>query len=601
VSSPLENIVWFLSGAAALQGLLFALRQFRPGPASDPVSPVKEAASFDAAGLLDSLEAIVWERDAATLSFTYLNQRCEHVLGSAPSAWTGHSQLWEKSLHPGDKGIPERLRELIATGEPYSLEYRLFTTDARTVWFEETGTPIRDEQGHIIRLRGMLRDVTARKDAEEAERQTAAGLARERVWLDSLLNSIPAVVFENWWSRETGVITSEEAYRGSHYVNAHVEKFHGFTTAEWTSTPEFWFSRVHPEDREKASKSVPAQVNGGKAPEGAVYRWVRKDGQVVWGETHLVPLRGTNGKFQGIRGITLDVTERVEAERAAVEASRQLVDASRRAGMAEVATSVLHNVGNALNSVNVSLGLVTDKIGRMRIGSLQRLASTLNAQDGDLLAYMAGPQGAKLPSFLAQLGEHFLAEQKSLRAELDHLRSNIEHINDIVSTQQRYAVGGGLVEVLPVDSLIDDALRMNSSALERHGSRVITEFDTSIPPLPLDRNKVLLILMNLIRNAKYACEDGTAGDKCITLRTQRHGHDSIQISVSDNGIGIPEENIGRIFEHGFTTRKGGHGFGLHSSALAAREMGGLLCAQSDGLGHGATFRLQLPFAAHTTP
>jgi signal transduction histidine kinase len=69
------------------------------------------------------------------------------------------------------------------------------------------------------------------------------------------------------------------------------------------------------------------------------------------------------------------------------------------------------------------------------------------------------------------------------------------------------------------------------------------------------------------------------------------------MTVSDNGVGIASENLTRIFNHGFTTRKDGHGFGLHSGALAAREMGGALWAQSDGPGKGATFTLELPLSA----
>ena len=82
----------------------------------------------------------------------------------------------------------------------------------------------------------------------------------------------------------------------------------------------------------------------------------------------------------------------------------------------------------------------------------------------------------------------------------------------------------------------------------------------------------------------------------ITVRAQPNGAGLAIISVADNGIGIPAENLTRIFAHGFTTRKHGHGFGLHSSALAASEMGGALRVQSDGHGCGATFTIELPLS-----
>ena len=116
-----------------------------------------------------------------------------------------------------------------------------------------------------------------------------------------------------------------------------------------------------------------------------------------------------------------------------------------------------------------------------------------------------------------------------------------------------------------------------------------------MPPITVDRHKVLQILVNLIRNAKYACDDSGHPDKVITLRIES-GVPGVRISVIDNGIGIPSENMGRIFNHGFTTRESGHGFGLHSAALAAQELGGCLRAESDGPGRGAMFVLDLPLA-----
>jgi signal transduction histidine kinase len=96
-----------------------------------------------------------------------------------------------------------------------------------------------------------------------------------------------------------------------------------------------------------------------------------------------------------------------------------------------------------------------------------------------------------------------------------------------------------------------------------------------------------------VRNATFACDETGRPDQRITVRIA--GDPSrVRISVSDNGVGIPAENLTRIFSHGFTTKQDGHGFGLHSGALAAKELGGSLSVQSDGPGHGATFTLELP-------
>jgi signal transduction histidine kinase len=173
------------------------------------------------------------------------------------------------------------------------------------------------------------------------------------------------------------------------------------------------------------------------------------------------------------------------------------------------------------------------------------------------------------------------------------LRSNVEHIKQIVAMQQSYARRGGLIEVLDIRSLVEDSLHMNEGAFSRHGETIVRDYQ-DVPQLQVDKHKVLQILVNVIRNAKYACEN--AAEKRITVRVHTSA-DTVFISVTDTGVGIPPENMQRIFGHGFTTRPDGHGFGLHSSAIAAKELGGTLEAHSDGLGHGATFTLTLPVAA----
>ncbi|HXM74252.1 MAG TPA: ATP-binding protein, partial [Chthoniobacterales bacterium] len=118
-----------------------------------------------------------------------------------------------------------------------------------------------------------------------------------------------------------------------------------------------------------------------------------------------------------------------------------------------------------------------------------------------------------------------------------------------------------------------------------------------VPLIRVDRHKVLQILINVIRNAKYALDDVERTDKKIVISISSPDEQNVQIVISDNGIGISPENLTRVFAHGFTTREGGHGFGLHSGALAARSMGGSLTAASAGIGQGATFTLELPIAA----
>jgi len=275
------------------------------------------------------------------------------------------------------------------------------------------------------------------------------------------------------------------------------------------------------------------------------------------------------------------------------ETHKRLLETSRQAGMAEVATAVLHNVGNVLNSVNVSASLVTDTIRESKLPGLTKAVGLMNEQ-ADLGQFLSSdPKGRQLPDYLRRLGKHLSSEQALMLNELGSLSKNIEHIKDIVSMQQAYARVSGVTESVSPADLVEDALRMNAGALARHDVQVVREYG-DLPKVLVEKHKVLQVLVNLISNAKYAMADGKPPNKQLTMRIGMNGNNHFKIAVTDNGIGIPAENLTRIFAHGFTTKKTGHGFGLHSGALAAREMGGALLVHSDGPGKGATFTLELP-------
>src|SRR5438067_476801 len=267
--------------------------------------------------------------------------------------------------------------------------------------------------------------------------------------------------------------------------------------------------------------------------------------------------------------------------------------ASRQAGMADVATSVLHNVGNVLNSVNVSANLVADSLKRSRAAGLTRVVALLEEHQGDLGSFVAhDARGKVLPVYLAELSRHLSADNSNALQELDALRGNIDHIKDIVTMQQRYAKLGGAAEPIDVGRLVEESLRINASAFERHAIEVVRRF-ADVPQISVDKHKVLQILVNLLRNAKDACDAAGERERRVTLSVGRCAT-GVRVAVADNGVGIAAEHMSRIFTHGFTTKKTGHGFGLHSGALAAREMGGVLRVESPGLGCGATFVVELP-------
>jgi signal transduction histidine kinase len=275
---------------------------------------------------------------------------------------------------------------------------------------------------------------------------------------------------------------------------------------------------------------------------------------------------------------------------------RQLADVSHRAGKAEVATTVLHNVGNVLNSVNVSCNLIIERTRKGKVADLGKLAALLREHQSELGPFfVTDARGCKFIDYLALTAEVATSHQQSMLSELDSVQRNVDHIKAIVSQQQTHAKAlASVVETMPIGELLDEAIHINSLSFDRHDVTVIRQYD-DLPPAKLDRHKMLQIIMNLLSNARHAIKDtATTEQRRITVRVQRAGAERFRVVVDDSGCGIAVENLTRIFNYGFTTKKEGHGFGLHSAACAALEMGGTLTAHSDGVGRGASFTLELP-------
>ena len=308
---------------------------------------------------------------------------------------------------------------------------------------------------------------------------------------------------------------------------------------------------------------------------------------------HRVEIR-TRELSQANESLNLEIETRKRSQQELESMQQRLMDASRQAGMAEVATGVLHNVGNVLNSVNVSATLLQERLRKSKLSSLVGTADLLQAHAGELTAFLSeDPRGKLIPGFIIKLAAYLSAEQDETVQELSLLSGNIEHIKEVVARQQSYARVSGVMEFLSPVQLVEVVLRMNEAGLTRHGITVVREF-SEVPDVAIDKHKALQILVNLVRNAEHALMAASSREKRLTIRVSLASSDRVRIVVKDNGVGIPTENLTRIFGHGFTTKKEGHGFGLHSGALAAKEMGGSITAQSEGLGKGAEFTLELP-------
>lgn len=315
-------------------------------------------------------------------------------------------------------------------------------------------------------------------------------------------------------------------------------------------------------------------------------------------------LNRTNEELrQTAKRLEAEIAERERQTDREEKTHKEMLAVSRQAGMSEVATAVLHNVGNVLNSVNISASLVADHVADFKVENISRVASLMREQGAELGNYiMNDPKGRQLPDYLSKLASHLSAEQSLILKEIGFVRTRIGHIKEIVATQQNYGKVMGLTEKIRMDELVEDVLRIQEVELSEKKVQIQRQYEQSLPEVVVDKHKVLQILLNLFSNAKHACIESSQPEKRVKIRVT-NGDDKVRVAVSDNGVGIPAANLTAIFNHGFTTRKkeGGHGFGLHGSALAAKDIGGALAVQSEGPGRGATFTLEIPLKRNITP
>jgi signal transduction histidine kinase/HAMP domain-containing protein len=480
-----------------------------------------------------------------------------------------------------------------------------------------------DELGRLIDgFNHMLAQVQERDNALEAVRgnlenrvrERTQVLAYERDLLETLMDTLPdSIYFKDLDSRfvrvsrsklQKSLATALARHKaatpadGSECLPRHLAGPEHFVEHLIGKTDFDFMTEASARSAYEAEQEI---IRTGKPLIGKIERIERLSGKVEWMLSSKLPWHDKEGRIIGTFGSSKDITAMKEAEAKLEEVHRQLLETSREAGMAEVATSVLHNVGNVLNSVNTSVSVMADILKASNVSGVARLAGLFDEHRNDLGGFLARDNRSEtVPNYLNALAQHLASMQAKGLRELQELTRNVEHVKEIVAMQQSYAKVCGVVEMHSMTELVEDALRLQAGGLARHGVRVARHFD-NLPDVLVEKHKVLQILINLFSNAKYALSGADVQERRLSVSVRRKGENRFCISVADNGMGIAPENLTRIFAHGFTTRRDGHGFGLHSGALAAREMGGTLLAQSDGLGKGATFTLELPLQLQEQP
>src|ERR1700678_839402 len=504
-------------------------------PATGSLDPASSGLAWAAASplaLLESAPVAIYRTDAAG-NMTYSNPEYRRMfgleLGHGPDAWV-------RRVHPDDRERMEQAwAEFCLEAAPSRSAYRTQAEDGAIRHFSEQVVP--DGGGGWVGTIADFTDlVTTRDNLRKAE-----------------------TLYRNTFDQAPlGIVYAD---RGGKFLrfNAAFCAMLGFSSDELAGANIGDFTCA--EDAVRVAAGLLSLWNGDVQFVDLEKRYLRKDGSMLWVRTTTAMVREDGAPPEYSVEFLRDISARKDTDQELERVHKQLMTASRQAGMAEVATNVLHNVGNILNSVNISASLVVERVKQSKAPGLARIAALLlekGAGVGEFIA--ADERGKRIPEYLATLAEQLVTDQRMSLQELASLRDNLEHIKDTVAMQQSYAKLCGVTETVEVVDLVEDSLRLNAGAFVRHGVTVRREF-SEVPRIEVDKHKVLQIIVNLIRNAKYACDESGRTDKLITLRIDAAA-EGVRISVSAKGVGIPAENMGRLFTHGFTTRQSGHGFGL---------------------------------------
>jgi PAS domain S-box-containing protein len=518
-------------------------------------------ATSSAVIITDDVGVIVWVNEGFTRITGY---SFEEVIGQRPG----------ELLQGPDTDSAEvaRIRKALRSRQSVAAELINYAKDGRRYWIGMTIEPLLAINGAFDGFMAIETDITDKHEEQLAIRQIT-----RRFNLATKAANVG--VFERdanweilWWSDVMWDVFGQDP-------------------ATFKPTHEAWLGLIHPDDRERIKAEV---SNLRKNPGGGFmfqYRAMRPDGTVRHIRSIGAPADIWEGNPNRIAGIAFDVTERVEAAQREQMLQQKLRESSHKAGMAEIATGVLHNVGNVLNSLGIANSTARRQIQGLRMERLAQASELLLSNRetiGDFLT--KDERGRHLPDYLPALSAQMIAKAQAIQSELEVTEQLLHHLRDVISAQQDLARIGGGREPVRLADLVDTALLLEGADLahvnvERH-------YD-DLPLVMTDRHKLLQIVVNLLSNACDAVSEGASGTSRVAVRLAREG-DHALLTVEDSGVGMSAEVLAQIWQFGFTTKKAGHGFGLHNSANAAHEIGATLTAHSDGAGRGARFVLRLP-------
>lgn len=273
---------------------------------------------------------------------------------------------------------------------------------------------------------------------------------------------------------------------------------------------------------------------------------------------------------------------------------KRVLGAAHQAGMADVTSEVLHNVGNVINSANASVEQLGEQLHNSKVSGLERAVELLRENSGRIGEFFSqDPRGPKLADYLMKISGVMRQECRANLERVARIRKSLFHIQEIISHQEQWAHRPEFAFETDLAEVFQEVLLLNQDRLDQAG--IVTELQVEPKlELMLNKSKLTQVLVNLVRNAIQAMERTAGGARVLTLLARRLDDQSIEIEIQDTGCGMTDEVQASLFHHGFTTKENSQGIGLHYCANAVRTMGGAIAASSGGPGRGASIRIRLP-------
>ena len=504
-----------------------------------------------------------------------------HESGAAPEEY-GFYALDQSTHIPADElALPRALRNEATVNKELYVRNRYRPEGA---WVQVSGNPLRGKSGAVRGGVIVIHDVTADRRTEGALRRTTDALRAQTRTMEIVFDSISdGVVAADGEGRFTLFNPAAERMVGKGMTNADTDQWseeYGifFVDGETqVATDELPLVRAI---RGESMDDMALFVRNESVPEGV---YISVNGRPLRG----APQEGGAGEARGGVITFRDVTERVVTEEALLQAFSQ--------GRMEVLDTILHNIGNAINSVAVGTGTIREELqDDQALRGLRALAQAVAAHGDDWIGYLQNdPQGRQVRPFISALAEQFGTQHERMQRAVERVTGRVAHIVDIIRTQRSLGGPAPVFKDVDLRQTVIDAVKVLQESLTRRAIELRIDCGSKPVTVRIQESKFHQMLVNLVKNAIEAIDErGGTQAGVVRIATQVQG-ETLQLEVTDSGIGLEPERLRTIFSPGYTTKTGGSGLGLHSAANYVIGSGGSIEALSDGIGRGTTMRVRL--------